>query len=242
MNKIGVYGGNGYLGKSICSHYPAYRKLDRFSLLSEKLNMVIDCSFPNGNLKKSEVTQYMKLISERVSFYQSNGVNYIYIGSYSSIKPINNSYGKIKYMAEQIVLERGGAVVKLGLIVNNDNPGGRYSELVRILKKFPVLIVPHGKTFEIFTDSEYEVVKSVRSWSNLDFPGTYLLKTVKRNNLGTVARDAYPGKPVLRLNLVFSIVLEYLVRFSPTDLLGPLKGISVKRNLNSDILEIANDR
>lgn len=242
MNKVGVYGWNGYLGRSICSRYPAYLKLDRFSLLSEDLEMVIDCSFPNGNLKKSEATQYLKLISERVSFYESKGVSYIYLGSYSSIKPINNSYGRIKSMAEQIVLEHGGAVVKLGLIVNNDNPGGRYSELVQILKKLPVLVVPHGKTFEIFTDSEYEVVESVQSWRNLHFPGTYHLKTVKRSNLGTVARKAYPGKRVLHLNLVFSIVLEYLVRFSPTDLLGPLKGISVKRNLNSDILEIANDR
>jgi len=242
MTKVGVYGWNGYLGKSICTRYPAYRKLERFSLLSDSLDLVIDCSFPNGNLKKSEVTQYLKLISERVSFYKSKSVNYLYLGSYSSIKPINNSYGKIKCIAEQIVLEHGGTVVKLGLVINTENPGGRFSELVRILHKLPILVTPHEKTFEIFIDNEFEIIESVQNWQDLQTSCTYLLKTCKRSNLGTVARNASPGKPALRLNLVFSKALEYLVRFSPTDLLGPLKGISVKRNLNSDILEIANDR
>jgi predicted transcriptional regulator with HTH domain len=241
MYKVGVYGWNGYLGNSICANYPKTLKIDRASLIDSGMDVVIDCSFPVGKLKKSVTARYLELIHQRACYYKLLNIKYIYLGSYSSIQPVKNDYGRVKFLAEQLVLQENGIVVKLGLVVNSKNPGGRYFELVKILKKVPVLVLPHKSTFEIFIDREYEVIQSLSTWNELNPASTYLLETTKKCSLGIVAQNALPTKLNYSLGPFSSHLLEQAVRFLPSDVLGPIKGISVKRSLDFRYLEVIND-
>ena len=241
MYRLGVYGWHGYLGNSICTSYPDVLKIERYSLVDSDFDVVIDCSFPSGKLKKTTAARYLDLIHQRANFYKTQNVKYIYLGSYSSIKPLKNNYGKVKFLAERLVLESSGIVIKLGLVVNSKNPGGRYSELTRILKTIPVLVLPHESTFEIFVDREHDVIQSISYWDRLSPSNTYLLKTTEKCSLGVVAKCALPTKSIFSLDPILSNFLEQVVRFLPTDFFSPLKGISVKRNLDFRYLEVIND-
>jgi predicted transcriptional regulator with HTH domain len=239
--RVGIYGSNGYLGKSICASYPKTLKIDRNALVDSELDVIIDCSFPNGNEKQSVTAKYLDLIHRRAQYYKSLNIRYIYLGSYSSIHPLKNKYGRVKYRAEQLVLEQNGIIVKLGLVVNSNNPGGRYFELTKILKKMPILVLPHERTFEIFVDREHEVIQSLSTWNQLKPASTYLLKTTKKSSLGIVAGDALPTKSTFSLGPISSYLLEKVVRSLPSDFLGALKGISVKRSLDFNYIVLMND-
>jgi hypothetical protein len=241
MYRVGIYGFNGYLGNSILANYPNTLKIDRDVLVDSELDVVIDCSFPNGSQKQSVTGKYLDLIHRRAHFYKTIDIRYIYLGSYSSIQPLKNRYGRVKYQAEQLVLEQNGIIVKLGLVVNRENPGGRYSELTKILQKMPILVIPHDSTFEIFVDREHEVIQSLSSWNKLKPASTYILKTTKKSSLGIVAKDALPKKSSFSLGPIPSNLFEQVVRYLPTDFLGPLKGISVKKILDFDYLEMIKD-
>lgn len=139
--KIGIYGGNGYLGSSVFKEFKQHnlevRVLGRDQHPANLgLTHIIDASFP-ANYKDKHITQeYFELLEKRLE--KSIGINYIYLGSYSSIGVVRSIYGKTKKKAEKIVRERGATVLRVGLVVDESNPGGRFSQLNEIIEKAPV--------------------------------------------------------------------------------------------------------
>jgi hypothetical protein len=139
--KIGIYGGNGYLGSSVLNalkeHNIEVRVLARDQCPANLgLTHIIDASFP-ANYKHKHITQeYFERLEKRVE--KSIGLNYVYLGSYSSVGVVRSVYGETKKKAEEMVRERGATVLRLGLVVDENNPGGRFSQLKELIEKAPV--------------------------------------------------------------------------------------------------------
>jgi hypothetical protein len=152
---IGVFGGNGYLGQQITSAFQAHDL--SFVLLEEAstdsdlafINVIIDCGFPRKIHKKLVRTNYKRQFLKRTDQIQK--IPYIYLGSFSSAEDSLSHYGQVKHFSEKLVIERGGMVLKLGLIISAEKPGGRYLELANIVKFFPLSLIPHSDYFPIRT-------------------------------------------------------------------------------------------
>jgi hypothetical protein len=139
--KIGIYGGNGYLGSSVLKalkqHNIEVMLLGRDQHPANLgLTHIIDASFPANYKDKLITQQYFERLEKRLE--KSIGLNYIYLGSYSSVGVVRSIYGETKKNAEKMVQDRGATVLRLGLVVDENNPGGRFSQLKEIIEKAPV--------------------------------------------------------------------------------------------------------
>ena len=155
---IGLYGGTGYLGQQIISALQA-RDLN-FVLLEEgssvsnlaSVSAIIDCGFPRKIHKKLVRKNYEKQFFKKIDqMCKIRKIPYVYLGSFSSAETSLSHYGRVKYFAEKLVIDRGGMVLKLGLIVSTDKPGGRFLELAKIMRVIPFSLVPHPDYFPIRT-------------------------------------------------------------------------------------------
>jgi uncharacterized protein YbjT (DUF2867 family) len=66
----------------------------------------------------------------------------LYVSSYSARADAISEYGRTKYSIEALIRDRGGIVVRPGLVLGS---GGIYARMVQAMRKFPVLPLPSGE-------------------------------------------------------------------------------------------------
>jgi hypothetical protein len=234
MNRIGIYGSTGYLGKCLLENLFSSTGIPRLEFVSYPI--IIDCSFPSQESEKVILIEYLDLIQKRAQFYSLNSIKYVYLGSYSSIDPVISSYGKIKLLAENLVIENGGIVIKLGLVVNPSVPGGRFKELVSVLKKFESLPLPSEESFELYVQEESKFIDELGESDRFESGKIYLLESVEKSSLSALIRKTFPGHRYYLINSFVSNWIERILRICPSSsFLDPLKSLAVKRRIDSKL-------
>jgi hypothetical protein len=159
---VGIFGSSGYLGqqsalicKSLKIDYVCLdRSVDKHNEdFLKRITQVIDCGFPRNYYKKGLDSAYLLEIHRRKYFFESLGSKYIYIGTFTGVATRSTHYSQIKQKAEEILETFGATILRTGLIVSQDWPGGRYRELGEMLEKFPISLIPNENWFPlIITD------------------------------------------------------------------------------------------
>jgi hypothetical protein len=100
--------------------------------------LVFDAAFPTNNITRAVRLKYLKQLTMNLEATIRNDSQYIYLGSYSNHPKSKSKYGRLKREAERIVLQKGGNILRLGLVVDPSNPMGRYSQFLQVAKYLPV--------------------------------------------------------------------------------------------------------
>jgi hypothetical protein len=114
------------------------RKVDEVDLNGSTI--ILDFAFPTKRITRKIRKAYLSNLLLNLSIANSLRMKYVYLGSYSSNPRSKSKYGALKREAEKLVLKKGGNILRVGLIVDYEKPGGRFKQFVEINKKLPVVI------------------------------------------------------------------------------------------------------
>lgn len=227
--KFGIYGTSGYLGSLVLKNFENSIPLNRDCF--SNTNLVVDCSFPQNYLNQAVANKYIEQIDSRSKYYQEKKIKYIYIGSYSSVTPINSVYGRIKQTAEKVVFVNGGTVLKCGLVTSIQNPQGRFGQLFSLIQKLPFLILPSKETFGLHITREEDFLDSLQSEVLYKSNGIFLLEATKTSDLNTLVSNLALKNRTFHLSYLFSSVFQKLVHLLPTRYFDNLKSIANWRHI-----------
>ncbi len=156
--RVGIVGSNGYLGSALKQALGERKieivKLERDFFVGSslpELDLVIDAGFPRDIYVGEIAIGYYRSLKLRLQYCREFRIQYLYIGSLSSHSPMASKYGTAKKVSEEYVLLYGGKILRAGLIIDSKLPGGRYLELLTILERLPIVILPNSNYFPIGT-------------------------------------------------------------------------------------------
>lgn len=231
---VGIFGSSGYLGqqsvlicKSLSIDYVCLDKnIDKHKIdFLRKITQVIDCGFPRNYYEKGLDSAYLLEIDRRKHFFEGLGPKYIYIGTFTGIATRSTQYSLIKQKAEEILETFGATILRAGLIVSHDRPGGRYQELHEVLEKFPVILIPNEDWFPLivtdlddFTDHLSKLLKSDKIEFSL--PITIV-------PLRTVALQHSANKIQFEINASVCCLFSWVVRRLPLKKIEAIKAIAI---------------
>lgn len=150
--RVGVWGGSGYLGRQLVTRLggpDAVRILGRAEL-PDGLHFVVDASYPNGDRTRATADAYLAAVERRSAEAAEQGCRYVYLASTSSLPPVTSAYGRLKASAEAAVSANGAHLLRAGLVVSDDEAGGRFGELVAIVERLPVVVLPSHDHFRLY--------------------------------------------------------------------------------------------
>jgi hypothetical protein len=230
--KIGVYGSTGYLGTLVTKNLANAIPITRCKL--EKYTIILDLSFPNGQTTKKCIKNYLQLIERRSIFCKQNRIQYFYAGSYSSIAPVTSKYGEIKRKAESIVLGNEGSVLKYGLIVNFNKPGGRHKQLINQIENWHLIPLPHEKYFKINATKEQDFLESILMLEKLKAGSEFFLNKTFEISLNQIVRRSLSERKYLNLGTILSYIIKSGVQLLPVRKMDPLKSIAKHKQVPVD--------
>ena len=155
---IGIIGSNGYLGEALFHILSKnghqikeidFQYFDEIDHCSEPIDLLIDCGFPRNIHNKKISTRYLAQLEQRLLVSKENGIKYMYVGSLSEDIESNSAYGRVKAISTNLVKKYGGCVIRSGLGVDLEKPGGRYKELLDLHNRIPIKIIPNERFFPI---------------------------------------------------------------------------------------------
>jgi len=125
-----------------------------FNNMSSLNNIDIYFSIVRDDLKDS-----IDHLSKYIDISNKKNSKFFYISSINAKFPNASYYSKIKYECEQIVLKKGGKIIRLGLVIS-DQPYGPYKSL----KKFANLPISLK-----FSNSTKITTTNILDFNNIDF-------------------------------------------------------------------------
>lgn len=218
MTTFYVFGRGGYLADAFLS---TQTKLSTFAMPRDQLpaeeGVYIDFSFPTNFNDEKTMAKYMEVILSRCLICKELNSRYIYIGSISSIHRATSNYGKRKAEVEDSVKGNGGIILRLGLILDWQKPGGRFKELLDQLENLPALISPSKDTFKLWTlrlDLAFNSINSIVV-ARLE-ENDYVARGVFKSSLHEVVREysLISGRNFLSAPSILSRFVQILVDVS----------------------------
>ncbi len=231
--RIGIVGSNGYLAGELIQIIQR-ENIDIFPLGREfliqdtfpDLDVVIDSGFPRDIHKENVRFEYFKHLAARLEYCKTNKVNYLYFGSLSSHSPVASKYGSAKREAENLVLSMKGKVIRFGLVVNTQEPGGRYKELIDNLRKLPIIFVPNPGFFPVGVTRIEEFLEAL---DRIIFQSESLVydqtAPIDWTNLNLLVRNS-TNKKVFELPKFVTKVVCRMIRWLPLGKIDNLKAIA----------------
>jgi hypothetical protein len=232
---VAIYGANGYLGSAFKDSNRGFLSLGR--LENPKSGYLhVDFSFPQENADEEEFSNYLDLLRHRLKECSNTKSGYLYIGSISSLLPVVSRYGKRKRTAEELVLMAGGSVLRLGLVIDENSPGGRYKKLVKAISFLPVVPVTDPEYFQLFVitieNALGAVIRGIRLANrNLDLIADENVETNLGQLLLGLAKSR--NKRVITLSGRLTGAMEFILRNTSINSLDPLKSLTVRRSITS---------
>lgn len=230
--KIGIFGGEGYLGstshESLSEHHEV-SILERNELSLDQFDAILDCSAPRDLYKKRVRETYIKQVYRRTRIASSFEKKYIYIGSYSSSINSKSHYGRVKFICEEIVREGGGIILRTPLVVDQENPGSRFKELNHRIGILPFIFLPENSRLELeLTDIEaflltlHSVIDSESKHRSEE-----ILIPCRRASLNELIKMApsFEGKKYIELGLITTKIVESCIKHLPLRKLNNLKSL-----------------
>jgi hypothetical protein len=236
MTTCHVFGIGGYLADAFLS---TQTKLSTFAMSRDQLptkeGVYIDFSFPTNFSDEETMEKYIETILSRCLMCKELNSRYIYIGSMSSIHRASSNYGRRKAEVEDGVKRNGGIILRLGLILDWQNPGGRFKEFLDQLENLPALISPSKDTFELWTMPLSLAFESINS---IVVAGTkkndYVARGVFKSSLYEVVREysLISSRNFLSAPSILSRFLQILVRYKCVPCPDAIRSLAVSRDLS----------
>ena len=233
--RVGIFGANGYLGKetiNLCRtmnvQYVALgRKIEDLSpSILEDLTTIIDCGFPRDYYNIKRAHDYLKQVEKRSKFCNDHGIQYIYLTTFTSVVSSKSKYARLKNNTDATVETFGGELLRLGLVLDLANPGGRFLELCSIIQKFPIVFVPSSDWFPVFTCTIDEYRAEIKS---LLRNGSLIKGRLgKLQSLSDVIREVSIGKKVFMLGSFATCLLATTLPLIAFGKREGIRGISVR--------------
>lgn len=170
--------------------------------------------------------------SKRIfEFAKKNKAHIIFLSSQSVGPNSKSNYGKIKYELEKLAFDYKAKIIRPGLIYKQNSEKGLYYNIQKLIKKFPIIIVPNGLSkkikiceINILCDKIYDLVFFPKKdiFYNLNEPENYTIdKLVKK-----IASDL--GKKIIVIRINYKIVIFLLKIFEFFNLNKNLRSDSIK--------------
>lgn len=238
--KVGIIGTSGYLGaiaKNVIQEsghavidLPKHN-LPQTYMDKTHLDLVLDCGFPRHYKEKNTMKIYFRDLDHRLMHNHKQGIPYVYIGSFSSKSQVMSNYGEKKLAAENRVIECGGTILRLGLVINHFNPGGRFRELLIVANKLPVRPAFPTNWCPLIITFEDDFKKGISSVIHLlnRLPQEIAITSVEMDLSEVLSRYTEP-KYELRINDFLTSQLMKMVKFLPVKNLDNLKSIAFKKS------------
>ena len=228
---IGIYG-DGYLGNQIRnvlqeSNIP-FKQLSREDSPGRELQIIFDASFPRNYLDEDISEGYLDLLSSRLDVANALKIQYIYLGSFSSKGIPWSKYASVKKQAEESVKIKQGSVLRLGLVVDFTNPGGRFQELVSLARKRLFIFLPAKDWCPLWItrieDFRHQTQKLATGKyfagdSEIICSGTY------KSNLSRILVELSPNKKYVELNSFSMRIIFYVLKIARVGILDNLRSI-----------------
>jgi hypothetical protein len=233
--RVGVFGSNGYLGSETISLCRANnirsvalgRKIeDLDSSILDGLVAIIDCGFPRDYYRVKSSHDYLKQIKKRARFCNERGIKYVYLTTFTSIISDNSKYARLKNSAETSVELLGGELLRLGLVVDLSNPGGRFLELNSIIRRLPIVLIPSSNWFPVFTCTLSEYLAEIKTF--LQNGSLSIHQIGKIQPLSELIEEVSKDKKVLKLSNFITFILAQIIPFIAFGKMEGIKGIAFK--------------
>ena len=236
MTKFYVFGGGGYLADAFLSTQTQLSTIAMpRDLLPTEEGVYIDFSFPTNFNDDETMAKYKETILSRCLMCKELNSRYIYIGSISSIHRATSNYGRRKAEVEDSVKRNGGIILRLGLILEWENPGGRFKEFLDQLENLPALISPSKDTFELWNlrlNSAFDSINSIVVASSEK--NDYVARGVFKSSLYEVVREysLISSRNFLSAPSILSRFLQILVRYKYVPCPDAVRSLAVSRDLS----------
>jgi hypothetical protein len=233
---IGIFGSHGYLGSRVKQLHPSSVPIARNE--SSKEQFVLDASYPSGYFDKGTTSTFLETIERRAKHARTMDATYVLLGSTSSYAPQTSRYAKIKSQTETICIENGGTVLRLGLVIDRQYPGGRYRELNQKIGKLPVVPIFHRDVLKIFCtdicDFDNAILRILDAPKSMDLlvSGTY------ETSFGEISSQAATDRD-LRTHLLskpISRAIVHVIKLCPSNSLDPIKSLSIAKSIQGKAL------
>lgn len=172
MKKIIILGGTGYIGNYLNSILSNSYDVEIIGTKTEK-NFVIGKNFDPLIFDGADTVFYLswyfdltddKYIDKNLSSFRNiaklckqNNINLIFFSTYFASLDSLSTYNKTKALCENLAINMGNKVVRLGAVILKNSPtGGIYGNIFNFVKKFKIfpIILPNKKKFHKTNSSD----------------------------------------------------------------------------------------
>ena len=231
---IGIYG-TGYLGQQIANYLNQEKHnciiLNRHQSVTSTVSYIVDASFPRNYRNAQILRDYLNLLENRLTQSRISESKYVYIGSYSSLSLKNSKYGLGKKAAEDLVIQYSGTVLRLGLVIDPNNPGGRYLEFLKLVRKIPIhFIIPKSwcPVYVTKLNSALDSIHTIISDREAITFGHIHAHGTKKIYLNQLLMQVSGNFPVIKVPELAMWILSFLVSIFPIGKIDNLKSIMYK--------------
>ena len=181
-----------------------------------KIDYLINCAYYKTNNYKAELKINLEGAKRIFDFAKKNQIKIVHISSLSANSKAKSNYGKVKFQIEKIAKKYQSIIIRPGLIYSKEDPGGIYESLEKIIKLFPIVLIPSGPTnkqhlcdMNILNESILNIINNENQISQLHIVSQqqavsiqYILKSLAKKN----------SKKIILINVNYKIIL-YLLKF-----------------------------
>ncbi len=235
MIRVGIFGSNGYLGNALVDVLNLNEI--KFVCLPRSVNEireedlatithVIDCAFPRNYMDAIVYDLYVSEVINRISQFKVGGQKYLYLGSFSSVNGGYSEYGKRKRKIEDVVTESEFEVLRVGLVLDPTNLGGRALEFQNVLNRLPIVPIPHRSWFPLYVTNLQTFKDSVLKFI---FEGSVEgLCVAKLSTLSSVTSQLTLGKRQFDIPRGLTSIIVSFIRIIPLKKLDSLRSICIR--------------
>jgi hypothetical protein len=233
--RVGIFGSSGYLGNAVIEvlklheicFVPLPRGVDE--IREEELatiTHVIDCAFPKNYMDATVYELYTSEVRNRISQFKANGQRYLYLGSFSSVNGGYSEYGKCKRRVEEVVTQSGFEVLRIGLVLELTNLGGRALEFQNTLDRLPIIPLPHKSWFPLYVTSLQTFKDSILKF--ITEGSVEGLCVAKLSTLSSITSQLTLGKRQIEIPSWLTLIIVFFIRITPLKKLDSLRSISTR--------------
>ena len=236
---VGILGATGYLGGVIFQELDKLgfevvdlgRTIAKASIDSNPPSMIFDAAFPTGGIDRKVENEYLRSLASNFELTSSSQITYYYLGSYSANKKSKSKYGNLKSKAEREVILKGGQILRVGLVIDYQNPKGRFLQFLRLTSKLPFIPVFPDKWLPIITTTLDEFRSAIKSLV-IDQKVQMVQNLGVKNDINKLFNEYAGAKTRVRVPEILLYVAMYLSRFVYLGPLDSLKSVFYKEEEN----------
>jgi len=236
---VGILGATGYLGGVIFQelHKLGYEVVDLGRTISKATfdsnppSIVFDAAFPTGGIDSKVEIEYLRRLASNFHLTSTSQITYYYLGSHSANKKSKSRYGNLKSKAEREVILNGGQILRVGLVIDSQNPKGRFLQFLRLTSKLPFIPVFPDKWLPIVTTTLDEFKLSIKSLV-IDQRDQIVQNLGVKSDINKLLNEYAGAKMRVRVPEIFLYVAMYSSRLVYLGPLDSLKSVLYKEEEN----------